>query len=79
MTFLLLIAAILANGVVGEELRITSVDEFIEFKSNVRSMTNYSGTTVFLDSDLDFTGRPLNLLGFLTPTISMGFLMDKDM
>ena len=45
MTFLLLAAVILANGVVGEELRITSVDGFIQFSKDVNNGTNYSGTT----------------------------------
>ena len=64
MTFLLLfVAAALVNGVIGAELRIKSVDGFIQFKDNVSSGTNYSGTTVFLDSDLDFTGKSFEQIG----------------
>ena len=65
MTFLLLAAAVaaLVNDVIGEELRIKSVDEFIQFKDNVNKGTNYSGTTVFLDSDLDFTGKSFEPIG----------------
>ena len=32
-----------------------SVGELIEFKDNVNSGTSYSGMTVFLDPDIDFT------------------------
>ena len=64
MTFLLLAAAALVNGAIGdEEFRITSVDEFIQFKDNVNSGNNYSGTTVFLDSDMDFTGKTFEQIG----------------
>ena len=66
MTFLLLLAAAAAaldNGVIGEELKIKSVDEFIQFKDNVNSGNNYSGTTVFLDSDLSFAGRTFEPIG----------------
>ena len=65
MTFLLLLAAAtaLSNGVIGAELRITSVDEFIQFKNNVNRGANYSGMTVFLDSDMDFTGKTLDPIG----------------
>ena len=62
MTFLLLAAA-LVNGVIGGELKITSVEGLIQFKGNVNSGTNYSGTTVFLDSDLSFTGKTFEPIG----------------
>ena len=41
----------------GVDVRITSVGEFIGFKDNVNNGTNYPGMTVFLDSDIDFTGK----------------------
>ena len=63
MTFLLLAAAALVNSVIGEELRIRSVDEFVQFKDNVSSGTSYSGTTVFLESDLSFTGKTFDPIG----------------
>ena len=52
------------NDVIGEELRITSVDKLIEFSSNVNKGTNYSGTTVFLDSDLDLSGKSFEPIGY---------------
>ena len=60
MSFSLLAAAItLVNGVVGDELRIKSVDEFIDFKDNVNNGTSYSEMTVFLDSGINFTWKGL--------------------
>ena len=64
MTFILLLAAAaLANGVIGEEFRIRSVDEFIEFKDNVNNGTNYYGTTIFLNSDLSLAGKSFEPIG----------------
>ena len=45
-------------------VRIMSVDEFIQFKDNVNSGTSYSGTTVFLDSDLSLAGKTFELIGY---------------
>ena len=64
MTFLLLLAAAaFVNGVIGGDLRITNVDEFIQFKVNVNNGTNYLGTTVFLDSDLSLAGKSFEPIG----------------
>ena len=49
-----------------EELRIKSADELIDFSSNVNNEANYSGTTVFLDSDIDFSGRAFEPIGTST-------------
>ena len=46
-----------------KELRITNVDEFIKFKDDVNKGTNYSGTTVFLDSDLSLAGKTFEPIG----------------
>ena len=54
----------LTGGALSAEVRINSVDEFIQFKDNVNSGTNYERTTVFLDSDLDFTGRTFEPFGY---------------
>ena len=40
----------------GYALSISTVDDFIDFASNVNSGTNYAGETVYLTNDLDFTG-----------------------
>ena len=63
MYFFVFILVLLVNAVVGEEVRITNVDEFIQFKDNVNGGANYSGTTVFLESDLDFTGKSFEPIG----------------
>ena len=55
--------AFLAGGVIGAELRIRSVDEFIQFKDNVNGGTDYYGTTVFLDSDLSLAGESFEPIG----------------
>ena len=38
-----------------DDLRIHNASELISFSNNVNSGTNYSGTTVYLVSDIDFT------------------------
>ena len=48
-TLLLLSAAAL-----GYELRIKNTSDFITFSNNVNSGTSYAGTTVFLDTDINF-------------------------
>ena len=73
MAFLLLLAAAaLINGAIGGELRIKSVDEFIEFKDNVNGGTNYFGTTVFLDSDLSLAGKSIEPIGISTSKYFLG-------
>ena len=64
MTFLLLLTAVtLVNSALGAEVRITDINEFIKFKNNVNSGTNYSGTTVFLESDLSLAGMTFEPIG----------------
>ena len=63
MFFLLFVAVVHLNGAIGGELRIASADDLIEFKGNVNSGTNYSGTTVLLNSDIDFTGKTFEPIG----------------
>ena len=49
--------AVLCQGVLGESvLHIKNASDFIQFSKNVNSGTNYKGTTVFLDADIDFSG-----------------------
>ena len=49
--------AALCQGVLGEdEYHINNASELITFSNNVNSGTNYNGTTVFLDADIDFSG-----------------------
>ena len=54
---------LLGGGVLCGELRINSADELVEFSNNVNSGTNYSGTTVFLDSDIDLNGKAFEPIG----------------
>lgn len=53
--FLLLIVLGSVVGASDSEYRITSADELITFAKSIDSVTNYFGTTVFLDSDIVFT------------------------
>ena len=50
-------------GSFGVEVRIRSVDEFIRFKNNVNEGTSYSGTTVFLESDLSLAEKTFEPIG----------------
>ena len=61
--FLFAAVAALVNVVIGGELRITSADAFIEFSNSVNDNVSYYGSTVFLDSDLDFSGKTLEPIG----------------
>ena len=47
----------------GADVKIKSVDEFIQFKDDVNSGSDYSGTTVFLDSDLSLAGETFEPIG----------------
>ena len=49
--------AALCQGVLSEgELSIKNANGLITFSKNVNSGSTYSGTTVFLDADIDFSG-----------------------
>ena len=55
--------AVSAGCAAGAEVRITNADDFIQFKDNVSNGKTYAGTTVFLDSDIDFTGKTFEPIG----------------
>ena len=57
MHFFVSAFVLLVTAAIGGEARIKNVDEFIEFKDKVNSGKNYSGTTVFLESDLSLAGK----------------------
>ena len=46
-----------------EKVRIKNVDEFAQFKDNVNNGVDYSGTTVFLESDLSLAGKTFEPIG----------------
>ena len=59
MLFVLLCCclAALCQGVLGEgEFHINNASDLIDFSKNVKNGTSYSGTTVFLGADIDFSG-----------------------
>ena len=56
--------AFLAGSVIGNEVKIMNVDDFIKFKDEVNKGTNYSGTTVLLGSDLSFAGKTFEPIGY---------------
>ena len=55
-SFLLLLSSSLLSIALGAEIRITNAQGLIELSNAVSSGTDYSGTTVLLDSDIDFSG-----------------------
>ena len=46
---------LLSSSVAGSELRIHNANELIKFSDSVNTGLLYTGTTVFLESDIDFT------------------------
>ena len=55
--FLALLCCLVASkGVLSAEHHIKSANDLIDFSKNVNSGTNYYATTVFLDTDIDFSG-----------------------
>ena len=62
MSFFVL-AFFIVGTIRAEEVRIRNVDDFIQFKDNVNSGTNYSGTTVFLESDMSLAGESFEPIG----------------
>ena len=64
LSFVFLVFHLLCGGVViCDNVRIKNVDEFVQFKNNVNNGTNYEGTTVFLESDIDFSGKTFEPIG----------------
>ena len=51
-------ATLVAGTAFGDEYHIKSVDDLITFSNNVNKDTNYKGTTIFLDNDIDFSEAP---------------------
>ena len=47
---------LLGQGVLSYEYHISTTEGLIAFSRNVDSGASYSGTTVFLDADIDFSG-----------------------
>ena len=63
MSFFAFVFCLWFDDVIGAEVRIKTVNEFANFKNNVNKGTTYEGTTVFLDSDIDFTGKIFEPIG----------------
>ena len=62
LSFISLFLFLITNAI-GDEVKISSVNDFIWFKDKVKSGKNYSGTTVFLGSDIDLTRKTLEPIG----------------
>ena len=77
-SFLLFLLSALIENASCAEVKVSSVEEFIQFKDNVNSGTNYEGTTVFLDSDLFLDGKAFEPIGTNTRYFR-GTFDDKDM
>lgn len=64
--FLVVVPLVFSGVALSKDVRIRSVDELIAFSNDVNSGNSYSGTTVYLDADIDFTGdlsRNFNPIG----------------
>ena len=66
MPSILFLFAFLIGNTIGAELRISNVDQLIQFKDNINAGANYNGTTVLLDSDLSFAGKTFEPIGYYT-------------
>ena len=69
---LLLLFVSLTNRVFCDEVWISSAEELVQLKDNVNSGTNYSGTTVFLDSDLSLSEVTFEPIGNGTSKYFLG-------
>ena len=56
MFFVFLFCLLLGQGALSYEHHIKNASDLIQFSSKVSSGSTYSGTTVFLDTDIDFFG-----------------------
>lgn len=64
MYYYLLFPLLLGGGVLCGDLRIASVNDLVTFSNNVNKGSSYEGTTVFLDSDINFSGKTFEPIGF---------------
>lgn len=72
----LLLASILACNkiaVVGSEVTLHSANDLVQFSNNVNKGTDYAGTTVFLDSDIDLAGIDFKVIGTYTTRFDMRY------
>lgn len=61
---LLSLLLLCSKGVIGGgENRIRTPSDFVAFANNVNSGTSYSGTTVYVESDLSLSGHTVNPVG----------------
>ena len=63
LSFAPLLLLLLCWATHGAEYHIQNADQLIAFSNSVNNGNMYSGTTVFLDSDIDFAGRTMNPIG----------------
>ena len=61
----------------GKEFCINTAEGLIQFSKNVSSGTNYKGTSVFLDADIDFYGDLSEQFEPIRTTTSKGHLMGR--
>lgn len=54
---------LLCGSALGADYRITSVTQFMNFASSVNSGTTYAGTTVYLDVNINLSGKTLTPIG----------------
>ena len=80
MALLTLALYLLCGGtaVFGAEVRITTPQGLINFSNSVNNGTTYSGTTVFLSSDIDLSGKTFEPIGnFLGVFDAQGYIISN--
>lgn len=73
---LLALFLLLEQGIFCKELRIENANELISFSNDVNNGKKYTGTTVFLDSDIVFTdelSQTFDPIGKASPNYFAGF------
>ena len=63
LSFAPLLLLLLCGATHGAEYHIKDASQFISFANSVNNGNTYSSYTVFLDSDIDFTGKTMSPIG----------------
>ena len=74
LSFAPLLLLLLCGATHGPEYHIQNADQLIAFSNSVNNGNMYSGTTVFLDSDIDFTGKTMSPIGSSASRYFLGTL-----
>ena len=61
---------IFSTSAESSELRIANADQLVEFATNLKNGTKYAGVTVYIENDVDLTGKTWPLDGCYTSVFS---------